>query len=98
MDAIRNSGVTELKRGSMLKLEGGRRTVVRVVEGNVWLTQHNDTADYVMRAGESLVLNGAGTTLVHACADSSLRFFAPENERIPRRIELRVKGLIGVSA
>ena len=98
MDAIRNSGVTELKRGSMLKLEQGRGTAIRVVDGNVWVTQHNDTTDYVMRAGESMVLSGAGTTLIRACEDSSLRFVAPENVRIPRKVELLVRGLIAVSA
>ena len=98
MDAIRNSSVTELKRRSTLKLEQGRGTVVRVVHGNVWLPQHNDTADYVMRAGDGMVLSGAGTTLIHACEDSSLQLVAPENARIPRKVELRSKGLIAVSA
>jgi len=98
MDAIRNSGVTELKRGSTLKLEQGRGTVVRVVDGSVWLTQHHDTADYVMRTGDGMVLSGAGTTLIHACEDSSLRFVAPESVRIPRKVELRVRGLIAVPA
>lgn len=93
MDAIK-----ELKRGSTLKLEDGRGTTVRVVDGNVWLTQHHDTADYVMRAGDGMVLSGAGTTLIHAFEDSSLRFVAPESVRITRKVELWVRGLIAVSA
>jgi len=98
MDAIRNSGVTELKRRSTLKLERGRGTVVRVVHGNVWLTQYKDTADYLMRAGDWVVLNGKGTTLIQAFEDSSLRFVAPVNARLPCGIELRLRGQVGVAA
>lgn len=91
MDAIK-----ELKRGSTLKLEQGRGTVVRVVTGTVWLTQHHDTADYVMSAGASMALSGAGTTLIHACKDSSLRFVASESS--PRKVELRLIDPIAASA
>jgi len=98
MDAIGNSGVAELKRGSVLKLERGRGTVVRVVTGTVWLTQHHDTTDYVMSGGESMVLSGAGTTLIHACKDSLLHMVAPESDRIPRKVELRLIDPIAVSA
>ncbi len=98
MDAIRNSGVTELKRGSTMKLEQGRGTTVRVVDGNVWLTQHHDTTDYVMRVGDCAVLNGEGTTLIYAFKDSVLRFVVSERARIPRKFELRSRGQIAVSA
>jgi len=97
-DAIRESGATELKGGSTLKLERGRGTVVRVVRGNVWLTQHRDTADYIMRAGDRMVLNGAGITLIHACEDSSLRFVAPGDAWIPPRIKVQWKHRIAVPA
>jgi hypothetical protein len=97
-DAIRESGTTELKRGSTLKLERGRGTVVRVVDGNVWLTQHRDTADYLMRAGDRMVLKGAGITLIHACEDSSLRFVAPGNAWSPPKIKVQWKHRIAVPA
>ena len=71
MDAI-----TQLKRGDTMKLERGRGTEVRVVQGNVWLTQHNDQRDHVMRSGERMVLNGEGTTLIYAFADSLVRLAA----------------------
>lgn len=98
MDAIRNSGVTELRRCVTMKLEKGCGTTVRVISGNVWLTQYKDTADYLMRAGDWVVLNGKGTTLIQAFEDSSLQFIAPESARIPRKVELRLKGPIAVSA
>lgn len=98
MDAIRNSGVTELKRRSTMKLEEGCGTTVRVVSGNVWLTQYKDTADYLMRAGDSVVLNGKGTTLIYAFEESSLRFAAPVNSRLPCGIELRLRSQVAVPA
>jgi len=92
------SGYTQLKRGSTLRLVRGRGTIVRVVDGNVWLTQHRDSADYLMRTGDRMVLNGAGTTLIHACEDSSLRFVAPGNAWIPPRIKIQRNQRIAVPA
>ena len=68
--------IKEIKRGSTLKMEGGAGTTVSVVNGSVWLTQYKDNADYVMRSGESARLNGEGTTLIYAFADSALRLAA----------------------
>jgi len=98
MTAIGESGTAELKRGSTLKLERGRGTVVRMVAGKVWLTQHRDAADYIMRAGDRLALNGAGVTLIHACADSSLRLIAPEKAWIPRKLKVQWKRQMPVPA
>jgi hypothetical protein len=92
------SGATQLKRGSTLKLVRGRGTIVRVVDGNVWLTQHRDTADYMMRTGDRMVLNGAGITVIHACEDSSLQFVAPGNAWIPAKIKIQRKQRIAVPA
>jgi hypothetical protein len=93
-----DSGATRLKRGSTLKLERGRGTVVRVVDGNVWLTQHHDTADYMMGAGDHMVLNGAGITLIHACEDASLRFVTPGSGWNPSRIDVQWKHRTAVPA
>lgn len=91
MDAFDSKNrVIELKRGGTIKLEGGRGIMVRAISGNVWLTQYKDTADHVMRAGNWMVLNGEGTTLISAFEDSSLRFVSPDGARLPCNIELRV--------
>jgi len=92
MDLIR-----VLKCGAQLVLKPGAGTAVHVVEGSVWLTQHHDTRDYVMRAGEGMALKGVGKTLIHAFEDSSLRFSAPENTRTPMKIGFRLKDPIAVS-
>lgn len=68
--------VTQLKRGDTMTFKRGRGTEVQVVDGNVWLTQLRDHRDYVMHPGDRVVLNGKGTTLIYAFADSSLRLAA----------------------
>jgi DUF2917 family protein len=85
---------TELRRGSTLSLEGGAGTKVRVIAGNVWLTQYRDNTDYVMRSGDSAMLNGKGTTLIYAFDDSSLGFVAPESAPVATRMELRLRGVV----
>jgi hypothetical protein len=61
----------ELKRGSTLRLEHAAGATLCLLHGEAWLT--------ACRGGERLrpaalaVLNGRGTILVYALADSSLR-------------------------
>jgi len=97
MNAIGNSGVTELKRSSTLKLEEGSGTEVRVIAGNIWRTQYRDTSAYLMRAGDRVALNGKGTPLIYAFAASSLRFIVPESAQ-PSKVELRFRGEVTVAA
>lgn len=85
---------TELKRGSTMKLEGGRGTMVRVIYGNVWLTQDTDRNDYLMRSCERTVLNGSGTALIYAFEDSAVHFVAPESAQLPCNVELRLRGVV----
>ena len=56
----------EIREGALLKLDpiaGGR---LNVRFGEVWVTQHKDRRDYVLKTGDSMVLNGKGTTLAMA--------------------------------
>lgn len=85
---------TELRRGSTLKFEGGAGTKVRVIAGNVWLTQYKDNADHVLGSGDSSMLNGKGTTLIYAFDDSSLSLVAPESAPVATRMELRLRGVV----
>ena len=84
---------SELARGSTLKIEGGAGISVRVVAGNVWLTQYRDNADHVMRSGDSAKLNGRGTTLIYAFDDSTLSFIEPQSSSLGM-VELRLRGAI----
>jgi len=60
----------ELKRGSTLKLEHAASATVRLVEGEAWVSACRRAKR--MRAGEPAMLNGRGTILIYALADSSL--------------------------
>src|SRR5262249_41668562 len=82
-DTATTTTVIEMKRGATMRLDGGRGAVVRVVSGNVWLTQYKDAADHVMQAGNWVVLMGEGSTLIYAFEDSSLRFAAADRALPP---------------
>ena len=60
----------ELKRGSTLRLEHAAGATVRLVEGEAWVSACRRAKR--MRAGEPAMLNGRGTILIYALADSSL--------------------------
>jgi hypothetical protein len=60
----------ELKRGSTLKLEHSAGATMRLVDDAAWVSGCRWHGP--MRAGEPARLNGNGTILVHALADSSL--------------------------
>ena len=76
----------ELKRGSTLRLEQAAGATVRLVDGEAWLSACRRANR--MRAGEPATLNGRGTILIYALADSSLRL-----EGVERcAIELRRRG------
>jgi hypothetical protein len=60
----------ELKRGSTLKLEHAAGATVCLVDGEAWVCACRRAER--MRAGEHALLNGGGTILIYALADSSL--------------------------
>lgn len=77
-----------LHRGATMRLEGGRGTQVRVTRGCVWITQHADHEDHVLRAGDCLALNGFGATLVQALEPSAVGIATPRTARHPFAIGL----------
>lgn len=74
-----------LNRGETLKIDRSRETLV-VRTGNVWLTQHRDAEDHMMRAGESLRLNGEGTTLIKAYEPTLLELYQLDPAAVRSRI------------
>lgn len=56
----------ELAKGAMLRIDAAEGDRLRVRFGDVWVTQHHDTKDYVLRAGDSMILSGKGATLAVA--------------------------------
>jgi hypothetical protein len=56
----------EIERGALVKIEAAAGDRLRVHLGDVWVTQHEDSKDYVLRSGESMILSGKGAALAMA--------------------------------
>jgi hypothetical protein len=83
---VRNS--VSLTRGSMLRIEDGRDMLVYVWEGEIWLTEHGERRDRLLRAGGWHRLERAGAALGYALERSVLTLTAPQPEQFARRIVL----------
>ena len=55
-----------LSPGQLLELRNARGRAVSSVAGELWLTQHDDTRDVVIRAGETYRVECGGVTLVQS--------------------------------
>jgi len=62
---------TLMRRGVLLRLQGGPGLRIASVRGTLWITQQDDTRDWVLAAGESLALERSGTVLVNAIGDDA---------------------------
>jgi hypothetical protein len=60
----------ELERGQTLGLLDARCTSISVYAGEIWVTQEGDRADYVLGAGERLMLQRDGLAVLQALADT----------------------------
>jgi hypothetical protein len=65
----------EIERGALLKIEAAPGDRLRVQLGDVWITQHEDSKDYVLRSGESMILSGKGATLAMAYKRTLLSWY-----------------------
>ena len=64
--------LTDLPRGSMLRIVDGQAHVIDVFEGQVWVTQDGDPSDVFLEAGDSFTVDSRGLTLLQALRDSRL--------------------------
>jgi hypothetical protein len=83
---VKNS--LDLERGSMLRIEDGRDILVYVWEGEIWLTEHCERRDRLMRAGDWYRLERQGAAIGQAIERSVVMLTAPEPEQFARRIVL----------
>lgn len=60
-----------LKRGEVMSLTGSAHHLIRVNEGLVWLTGSEDPRDYLLNRGDRFDMNGKGTLVLEALADSA---------------------------
>ena len=66
-----------------LKLEHSRGTQVKCTRGSLWITQDDDTRDYVLGPGQVLELEHGGDALVFALMDSDVMLASPQAEPSP---------------
>ena len=85
-----------------LAMDDARGTLVRCLEGTLWVTQDGDRDDHVLRVGETMRIDRDGPTVVQAMTGSRLAVCAPEPLAlrpvdIPSRLP-RPRGLAGLFA
>ncbi len=76
-----------LDRGMLLRVQDGRRLVVFVRVGLVWITQQGDQRDTLLEAGNWFRLDRDGLAIIYALRGASLTITAPLDARPRWRIE-----------
>jgi len=66
-----------LKAGQLLPVRDGAGLEVKCLQGELWITQEGDQQDRLIRAGESLVLDRDGLSLVTALGEPALLIVQP---------------------
>ena len=66
-----------MARGSMLRIEDGVGVQVRVLEGEVWLTQEGSATDHMLLAGQSFRIDRPGLSIAQAFKHSLVSLSSP---------------------
>jgi hypothetical protein len=84
-----NMGAREylMVKGAMLRIDPLAGDSLRVRSGAVWVTQYEDSKDYMLKAGDSLTLNGKGRTLALAYQHTLLDLFRKDPAGVREQIE-----------
>jgi hypothetical protein len=62
----------DLRDGTSMHLDDARGTLLRVTRGQLWVTQHHDTRDVVLVAGDAFAIERDGLTIATAMGDTSV--------------------------
>ncbi len=73
MNVELSHAAVNLGRRQRLELEDAVGNTIVCLRGGVWITQHHDTRDIVLGAGERFVFDRPGLAIVQATADSLVR-------------------------
>ena len=66
MELHLNAPVLALEPGQVVTLDDAAGTRISARSGTVWVTEEGDSDDYIVAAGETLVVARGGRTLVQA--------------------------------
>ena len=69
-----------LARGTQLRLQDARGTLVYARGGEMWLTQEGERRDVFLRAGQGFRIERDGATVISALRTGSLAIYPPRAE------------------
>jgi hypothetical protein len=70
MATVRPGTFIDLASREAITLRDVRGSTLRVTRGTLWLTQENDPADVILRAGDNWVVERQGATVLEAQEDA----------------------------
>lgn len=85
----------QLDRGELLEVENGCGITVSVTVGSIWITQHHDTRDTLIAAGESFHLDRPGTAVISSRHIAQVQLTAPSYTAVDSRVALLRAGARG---
>jgi hypothetical protein len=77
MRLLLNQSKLGLESDQLVAVRGGKGVRVACLSGALWITQEQRTADLILEAGQSAVIDSAGLTLIVALGPSTLRVTEP---------------------
>ena len=75
-----------LERDQLVALRGAKGVRVACLTGALWLTQEQDRADVILEAGQSVVVDQSGLTLIMALGSATLRVCEPRGTGLWRSV------------
>lgn len=82
-----------LAKGALARIEAVKEETLRVRNGSVWITQHGDRNDYLLKGGEAMALKGEGLAIVTAFEPCLLELCRAEP--VPAPAFWKAFGLVG---
>jgi hypothetical protein len=86
-----HTATLRLRAGDEATCRGLARRVLHIRGGAAWITQHHDTRDYVVAAGDEVHIVNDGPVIVHAIADVLVDVRRPEPAR---RLQRALQGAL----
>ncbi len=77
MDVALHASTLTLARDRLIALRNADGTVVRCLDGSLWITEGRGSEDVILGPGESFAISGAGLTLVTALDHARFRLCEP---------------------